>query len=78
MPAVLHVGPYRLFFVSHDSREPPHVHVQREKMVVKFWLDPVVLGRPGGFKSHELSDIGKLVQQHRDFLLESWHEYFGH
>ena len=77
MPTVLHVGPYRFFFVSPDSPEPPHVHVQREKMVAKFWLDPVALEKAGGFKSHELNKIGRLVQEQSDFLLERWHEYFG-
>jgi hypothetical protein len=62
MPTVLLSGPYRVFFVSQDSPEPPHVHVQREKMVAKFWLDPVSLERAGGFRSHELNRIGKLVQ----------------
>lgn len=77
MPTVLVSGPYRLFFVSLDFAEPPHVHVQREKMVAKFWLDPVSLERAGGFKAHELNTIGKLVQAHHDLLLERWHEYFG-
>ena len=49
MPTVLTIGPYRFFFVSLDYGEPPHVHVQREKMVAKFWLDPVMLDKTGGF-----------------------------
>jgi hypothetical protein len=77
MPTVLISGPYRLFFVSQDFPEPPHVHVQREKMVAKFWLDPLVLEKPGGFRSHELNKIGKLVQEHQELLLERWHEHFG-
>jgi hypothetical protein len=77
MPTILSSGPYRVFFVAHDAPEPPHVHVQREKMVAKFWLDPVVLDRPGGFKSHELNKIGELVREHRDMFMERWHEYFG-
>ena len=77
MPTVLVSGPYRVFFVSHDSPEPPHVHVQREKMVAKFWLEPVVLEKVGGFKPHELNKIGDLVQEHRELFLERWHEYFG-
>jgi hypothetical protein len=77
MPSILTVGPYRFFFVSLDGLEPPHVHVRREKMVAKFWLDPVVLERAGGFRSHELASIGRLVEQHRDFLLEHWNEHFG-
>jgi hypothetical protein len=77
VPTVLRTGPYRLFFVSHDSPEPPHVHAEREKMVAKFWLDPVVLEHSGGFNTHELNRIGRLVEEHRDVLLERWHEYFG-
>jgi hypothetical protein len=77
MPTILRVGPYRLFFVSLDASEPPHVHVQREIMAAKFWLDPLVLERSGGFKIHEINIISKLVEEHRNFLLEQWHEYFG-
>jgi hypothetical protein len=77
MPTILRVGPYRLFFVSQDSSEPPHVHVQREKMVAKFWLDPLVLEKAGGFRSHELTAIGRLVEERRGFLLERWNEHFS-
>ena len=77
MPTVLTVGPYRFFFVSQDFAEPPHVHVRREKLVAKFWLDPVAMETAGGFKSHELNTVAKLVQEHSTFLLERWHEYFG-
>ena len=77
MPTALRIGPYRFYFVSLDSAEPPHVHVRRERMVAKFWLDPVVLERPGGFRAHELDEIGRLVQSHRDILLEKWNEFFG-
>ncbi|MHB0878596.1 MAG: DUF4160 domain-containing protein [Anaerolineae bacterium] len=77
MPTVLTAGPYRFFFVSLDCGEPPHIHVQRGAMVAKFWLDPVVLERAGGFRPHELSQIGRLVRQERDQLLERWNEFFG-
>ena len=43
MPTVLKIGPYRFFVVAHDALEPPHVHIQRERRVAKFWLDPVIL-----------------------------------
>ena len=78
MPTVLTIGPYRFFFVSLDYNEPPHIHIQREKRVAKFWLEPVALSKSGGFKSQELNKIGKMVQGHQLFLLERWYEYFGH
>ena len=78
MPTIKRIGPYRFFFVSLDYGEPPHIHVQRERMVAKFWLDPVALQRAGGFKAKELNKIAKLVQEHRDEFLERWYEFFGH
>jgi hypothetical protein len=77
MPTVLRLGPYRFFFVSLDFNEPPHVHVKREKMVAKFWLDPVALQLTGGFKRNELTKIAKLVFEKQEFLLEQWNEFFG-
>ncbi len=69
MPTVLRRGPYRFFFVALDQAEPPHIHVQREKMVAKFWLDPVVLQNIGGFGRNELNAIAKLVNEINNF---SW------
>ena len=77
MPTVLTIGPYRFFIVSLDYGEPFHVHVQREKMVAKFWLDPVMLDKTGGFKPQEINRIGKLVLENRDYFQEHWYEYFG-
>ena len=76
MPTILRAGPYRLFFVSQDRGEPPHVHVQREKMVAKFWLDPVVLQAAGGFGRTELNTITRLVMERREPLLEAWNDFF--
>ena len=77
MPTVLVRGPYRFFFVSLDYPEPPHVHVRREKMVAKFWLNPVSLDKAGGFSRTEINRIATLVSENRDYLLERWYEYFG-
>ena len=77
MPTVLRVDGYRFFFVSPDRSEPPHIHVKREKKVAKFWLDPVVLERTEGFSRVEINKISKLVQEHREHLLEKWYEFFG-
>jgi hypothetical protein len=77
MPTVLRIGPYRFFFVSLDRGEPPHIHVRRERMVAKFWLDPVALQQAGGFNRAELNVIGRLVEEHREKFLEGWNEFFG-
>jgi hypothetical protein len=77
MPTVLRLGAYRFFFVSLDRAEPPHIHVRRENMVAKFWLDPMVLERAGGFNRAELNAVAKLVHEHRTTFLERWYEFFG-
>ena len=77
MPTVLRVDGYRFFFISLDRSEPPHIHVKRERNVAKLWLDPVVLERIGGFSRVEINKIMRLVQGHREHLLEKWYEFFG-
>ena len=77
MPTVLRIGPYCFFFVSLDRGEPPHIHVRRESMVAKFWLDPVALQRAGGYSRTELNTIANLIQEHREMFLERWYEFFG-
>ena len=77
MPTIKRIGPYRFFFVSLDYGEPPHIHVQREHMVAKFWLNPVALAKAGGFRAHELARLTRLVTEHQDEFLERWHEFFG-
>ena len=78
MRTVLKSGPYRLFFYAGDIDEPPHVHVERDNGIGKFWLDPVRLQRGNGFSRVELARIERLVNDHRVELVEAWNDYFGH
>ena len=78
MPKAFEDGPYRFFFWSRENNEPPHVHVQRERLEAKFWIDPVVeLAQNWGFARQELNRIRELVIVNRELLLEKWHEHFG-
>ena len=77
MPTALRIGPYRFFFYAGDYDEPPHVHVERDENLAKFWLDPVRLQRSGGFNRPEINRIRKLVQDNQEQLLRSWDEYFS-
>ena len=76
-PVILRVGPYRFYFVSHDLREPPHVHVDREDVSAKFWLDPVSLAYNLGYPPRELRKLEAIITEHQRDLLEAWNEYFG-
>ena len=62
MPTVIRSGPYRLFFYAGDREEPPHVHVERDDKIAKFWLEPVRLQYSGGFNRMEISKIQKTIQ----------------
>lgn len=77
MPAVLRVGPYRFFFYAGDGAEPPHVHVERDNSEAKFWLEPVRLERSGGFSASELRRVEKIVTDHHQQLMDSWHDFFN-
>ncbi len=76
MPTALTVGPYAFVFFSSDREEPLHIHVKRDQLIVKFWLDPVELAKNLGFADHEVHRIERLVIEHRELLREAWHEYF--
>ena len=77
MPTVFRRGPYRFYFYSNDADEPIHVHVERDGDVAKFWLDPVRLQGSGGFRPPEILRISRLVEEHREQIVEAWNEYFG-
>jgi hypothetical protein len=77
MPTILRIGPYKFYFYSHEPNEPPHVHVDRDNVSAKFWLQTVQLARNVGFSPHELNKLEALVQENQKVLLEKWYGYFG-
>ncbi len=77
MPTVMRVGSYRLFFYSGDGNEPPHVHVECDDKVAKFWLDPVRFQKSGGFNQKEINRIHKIIIKNKTNLMEYWNEFFG-
>lgn len=77
MPTILRQGPYRLYFFSHEPNEPPHVHIDRADATMKVWLEDVSIAKSRGFRRHEFGAITAIIAEHRDVLLEAWHEYFG-
>lgn len=77
MPTVQRSGPYRFFFYSGDAGEPPHVHVERDTSVAKFWLLPVRLQESGGFSAVELRRIAAIINSNTDTLLSAWNDYFS-
>jgi hypothetical protein len=78
MPTVKNIpGTYRFFFYSFDCNEPKHIHVQREKSICKFWLEPISLSRNHGFSPKELNSIRQIIEFNRSKFVEAWHEHYG-
>jgi len=77
MPTILRTGPYRFFFYATDREEPPHIHVQRDDNLAKFWLDPVRLQYSRGLSRVEIKRLEEIIQAQREQFLEAWRAYFG-
>jgi len=77
MPTILRIGPFRFFFYSNEEREPPHIHIQRDRMLAKFWLTPVRLASSTRFSPRELRKLESLVTDNKDTFMEAWNEYFS-
>ncbi|HSX25716.1 MAG TPA: DUF4160 domain-containing protein [Chlamydiales bacterium] len=76
MPTILVVGPYRFYFFSGESKEPPHVHIERDGFMAKFWLEEISLAMNRGFRPQELNKICELIEKHQKLFLDKWHEHF--
>lgn len=70
-------GPYRFYFYSFDCSEPQHVHVRRERMTCKFWLDTLELASNSGFSARELGKIRRLINENIDSIKDAWDEHCG-
>ncbi len=77
MPVILRVSGYKFWFYQADLSEPPHVHVGRESREAKFWLQPVQVARAGRFRTNELREIERIINDNRDYLLAVWQDEQG-
>ncbi|MBF0135391.1 MAG: DUF4160 domain-containing protein [Magnetococcales bacterium] len=53
------------------------VHVDKVGCSAKFWLAPLQLPSNFGFSSKDLAELGRIIQENRNFLVEIWNGYFG-
>lgn len=77
VPSILRIGPYRFFFFANENGEPQHVHVQRDRMLAKFWLSPVALASSSGFPAQELTRLLGMVEANHRIFVEAWNGFFG-
>ena len=78
MPRIKDIaGPYRFYFNSFDCNEPRHVHVRRDKMVCKFWLEPSELCSNHGSAARESTAVRELLHANLAKIIEAWNEHCG-
>lgn len=77
MPTILRIKGYRFFFFSREDSEPAHIHVEQADRYAKFWLNPVQLAESVGFRSNEITELRKLVEENKNLFKEKWNEYFS-
>jgi hypothetical protein len=77
MPTIYREGAYRFFFYSNENDEPPHVHVEGNDCVAKFWLEDARLAKNHGFAGPRLTRIQSIVKQHQEMMMRAWHDHFS-
>jgi hypothetical protein len=76
-PSIFREKGYRFYFLSNEE-DRIHIHVTSEDGEAKFWLQPIVsLAVYHGFTPRKLSEIQKIVEEHKDEITKAWQKYFG-
>ena len=77
MPTVFIKNGFRFFFYSNDHR-PIHVHVRKGGGEAVFQIeDQIKLRESVGLKTQELQEAEELAIEHRQSIIEAWHEHIG-
>jgi len=75
MPNIFEKDGYRFFFYSNEHR-PIHVHVRRGGGEAVFDIEErVELRESQRLKVQELARAEELAQEHRELIIQRWHEY---
>ncbi len=77
MPTVFEKDGYKFFFYSNEH-VPIHVHVRHGGGEAVFDVEEIIeLRESQNMKINELSKAQKLAKEHRNLILERWHEHIG-
>ena len=60
-----------------DIAKESAVHVRRERMTCKFWLEPMELATNHGFSARELNQIRAIIERELSKIKEAWSEHCG-
>ena len=75
-PTVFKYKNYRfLFFSREESRI--HIHVVSPEGEAKFWITPkILLVKNFGFSKKQVSELKKIVEEHRNEIKDAWTKHF--
>ena len=77
MPKVFEKEGYKFFFYSNEHL-PIHVHVRHGDGEAVFDMEEITeLRESQNMKISELSRAQHLAEEHRQLILEKWHEHLG-
>ena len=70
--------PWRIGFYSFDLKERRHVHVVRERLECKVWIENgIEVAWNRGFPESEVHDILRTVQTHLDLINQTYEQLFA-
>jgi hypothetical protein len=76
-PSIFREKGYRFYFLSNEE-ERIHIHVTCEDGEAKFWVGPIVsLAISYGLNSKKLSEIQKIVEEHKNEIIKAWNRHFS-
>jgi hypothetical protein len=76
-PTIFRDKGYRFYFLSNEEKRI-HIHVTGEDGEAKFWLKPIMsLSVYHGLNRRKLNEIQKIVEEHRNEIIEAWQTHFG-
>ena len=78
MSSVFHRESSYTFKIFSNEELRMHIHVFRDDLEAKFWLEPEVeLAENYGFKAHELKRIQNIVEKYATSLKEQYRQHIG-
>jgi len=76
-PTVFRIKGYRFYFLSNEEKRM-HVHIECAEGEAKFWVEPIVsLATYYRLNSKRLNEIQKIVEKHKDEIIEEWKRHFS-
>jgi hypothetical protein len=79
MPVVFHHRGFKFFFYSNEGtpREPVHIHVEKDNVEAKFWLEPELrVAYNDGYDARKLRDLLEIVEDNKERIERTWNEFF--